>query len=123
MYYRISEWIDSVMKNGMPKEVISVCFNLYDDIDNTWSLEMVGCSSFDEDDSDWACDEVTDFGTRNNPLRWIQDSDWSEIQLMISDMVSRYLKEGTYKKLFNNLDGVAVGFVDGDLELLKRNSK
>ncbi|SFH57054.1 hypothetical protein SAMN04487830_10258 [Pseudobutyrivibrio sp. OR37] len=32
MYYRISEWIDSVMKNGMPKEVISVCFNLYDDI-------------------------------------------------------------------------------------------
>ncbi|SFH56701.1 hypothetical protein SAMN04487830_10232 [Pseudobutyrivibrio sp. OR37] len=32
MYYRISEWIDSVMKNGMPKDVISVCFNLYDDI-------------------------------------------------------------------------------------------
>ena len=119
MYNRLSEWIDDAIKTGIPKDVVSVCFNLYEDIDNNWSVEMVGCLSFDESDSDWACDEFTDFGTRNNPFRWNQDSDWSEIQLKISDMLLRYLKEGEYKNQLNNLAGVAVGFVDGDLDLLK----
>ena len=117
-YKTFSKWVESAIEKGIPNEVISICFNLYDDIDDNWSIEMVGCTSYDSDDFDWACDEYTDFGTRNNPYSWNQKSDWEDIQQQVSYIIQKYLKEGMYKEQFINLRGVAVGFVDGDLIVL-----
>ena len=42
MYDMISTWLDGVFDSAIPDGVVSVCFNLYEGGDNSWSLEVVG---------------------------------------------------------------------------------
>ncbi len=58
------------MQTGISNEVIAFGFNLYDDGDFHWSMELIGTSEFDVDDEDWLCNEVTDFDTRDGPFQW-----------------------------------------------------
>ena len=117
MYEKISKWIDNALEKGIPEEVTSIAFNLYEDEDS-WSMEIVGCGSFDAEDSDWACDEITDFDTRENPYLWTQDCEWEEVQSEMLELLKKYLAEGTYGTKLKELQGAGVGFVDGDLDLL-----
>lgn len=49
----------------LPSDVEAISFNLYEDNGDKWSVELVGTSTFDENNSDWACNEV--YTTRENP--------------------------------------------------------
>lgn len=118
MYDKISTWLDSVFDRSIPEGVVSVCFNLYEDGDDSWSLEVVGCSSFDGEDPDWACDEVTDFETRDEPFTWTEEAIWEKVLSDITKILYQYIQEGKASRYLNSLDGVAVGFADGDLNIL-----
>lgn len=118
MYNKISEWLDTVLENEFPDEVIAVAFNLYEDGDDSWSMEVVGTSSFDEDDPDWACDEVTDLGTREEPFAWEEESSWEEVQSEMSHILVKYLEEGKFADKLLGFKGLGVGFVDGDLVII-----
>lgn len=118
MYERLSAWLDEVFSRNAPEGIVSVCFNLYEDGDDSWSMEVVGCSSFDSNDPDWACDEVTDFGTRDEPFEWTDDSIWEKVLSDITKLLYQYIEEGSASEYLNSLDGVAVGFADGDLNIL-----
>ena len=118
MYDRLSSWLDEVFERNIPEDVVSICFNLYEDGDDNWSLEVVGCSSFDSEDSDWACDEVTDLGTRDEPFAWAEEAIWEKVLSDVTKLLYQYLQEGKASAYLNSLDGVAVGFADGDLNIL-----
>ena len=118
MYERLSAWLDEVFSRTAPEGIVSVCFNLYEDGDDSWSMEVVGCSSFDSNDPDWACDEVTDFGTRDELFEWTDDSIWEKVLSDITKLLYQYIEEGSASEYLNSLDGVAVGFADGDLNIL-----
>ena len=118
MYERMSAWLDEVFSKPVPDGVVSVCFNLYEDGDASWSMEVVGCSSFDSEDSDWACDEVTDFGTRDEPFAWTDDSIWEKVLSDITRLLYQYVQEGSASLSLQSLEGVAAGFADGDLNIL-----
>ena len=118
MYDKISTWLDGVFDRSIPEGVVSVCFNLYEDGDGSWSLEVVGCSSFDSEDPDWACDEVTDFETRDEPFTWTEEAIWEKVLSDITKILYQYIQEGKASVYLNSLDGVAVGFADGDLNIL-----
>ena len=118
MYDKISNWLDGVFERKIPDGVVSVCFNLYEDGDNSWSLEVVGCSSFDSEDPDWACDEVTDFETRDEPFAWTEEAIWEKVLSDVTKLLYQYIQEGKASEYLNSLDGVAVGFADGDLNIL-----
>ena len=119
MYNELVVWIDEALAQGIPKDVVAVCFNIYEDGDNSWSMELVGCSSFDSDDDDWACDEVSDFGTRDNPSTWDFAGDWEALLVDMGAKLTKYLETEDNADKLAMLDGVAVGFVDGDLIILK----
>lgn len=80
MFDEISEWLDDVLEDisdtGIPNAVIAFGFNLYDNGDDNWSMELIGTSEFDTDDEDWLCNEVTDFATRDNPFQWCKKAEW-----------------------------------------------
>lgn len=118
MYDELATWIDKALAQGLPEDIVAACFNIYEDADNSWSLELVGCSSFDPDDDDWACDEVSDFGTRDNPFTWNSKGDWETVLADLKKKLTRYLETGRSADKLKKLDGVAVGFVDGDLIIL-----
>ena len=121
MYEKLSAWLDDVFSREIPDGVVSVCFNLYEDGENFWSLEVVGCSSFNSEDPDWACDEVTDFETREEPFEWTENAIWEQVLSDVTQLLYQYVQEGKASAYLNSLKGVAVGFADGDLNILVEN--
>ena len=68
------EWLDLILKNELNSEIKAINFNLYEDTDNKWSIELVGTFSFDRDNDDWACDEVFAFlaSIKDAPERYLE---------------------------------------------------
>ncbi len=119
MFDTISVWLDALLDEAdMPEGVAAFGFNLYDDGDDNWSLELVAAGSFDREDEDWLCDELSTFGSREAPLQWQQAADWDQILAACGDALRQYLDGGKYAPLLKEKAAVALGFVDGDLELL-----
>ncbi len=110
------EWLDAVLKDELPSEVKAINFNLYEDTENTWSIELVGTSEFDENDDDWACCEV--FSTRENPFVIEQEGDWQTVEEIFEEWISDYLANGKLSKKMKQNEAVGIGFVDGDLTIL-----
>ena len=103
------EWLDLILKNELNSEIKAINFNLYEDTDNKWSIELVGTFSFDRDNDDWACDEV--FATRDNPFMIERESDDGEEG-------DEYLSFGKYAGSLKKYQAIGIGFVDGDLHIL-----
>ncbi len=116
---KIADWIDSVLKNtAVPADVIAFCFNLYEESDGSWTMELVGTKRFDLEDEDWACHEATDFGSRENPYNWEMECEWDEaLEYMVNEL-KQYLSSGKYSDLLKSKEGIGVGFVDGNIEIL-----
>ncbi|MDE6642268.1 MAG: hypothetical protein K2K63_17295 [Acetatifactor sp.] len=122
MYCKIETWLNNVLEYKIPSQIPSsiraFCFNLYEGGNGNWSMELVGTESFDPNDEDWACDEITDFGTRKEPLSWEKETGWSEVLSEVSSALKHYLENGLYADILKSRMGVAVGFTDGNLEIL-----
>lgn len=109
-------WLDKILEEELPKGIKAICFNLYENANNKWSIEFVGASSFDEEDQDWACDEV--FTTRDNPFVIEKESDWNIILDLFTNKINDYLKNGKHSDKLKNYLAIGIGFVDGDLDIL-----
>ena len=119
MYKEVENWIDSILMDTVPKEVAAFCFNLYEESDeNYWAMELVGAARFDLEDEDWACDEITDFGTREHLFRWESECEWDEALSQMVEILQQYLQSGKHADILKSKDGVGVGFVDGNIEIL-----
>ena len=109
-------WMDDILKNNLPNAVVAINFNLYEDQDNTWSIEFVGTGSFDLEDEDWACDEI--FVNRENQFKISYNGDWKEVEKLFIDYLNEYLNKGTYADKLKNYSAVGIGFVDGDISVI-----
>ena len=122
MYKLVETWIDNLELNDIPEEVIAFNFNLYDGCDDLhWSMDLIGADSFDLEDSDWACGEVADFASRDPKFEWEEACDWETAYDRIVTALKEYLEKGKYASALKGRTAVAVGFDDGDLELLFTN--
>ena len=110
------EWLDLILKNELNSEIKAINFNLYEDTDNKWSVELVGTFSFDKDNDDWACDEV--FTTRDHPFVIECESDWKLVETFFIGLVNEYLSSGKYAGKLKEYQAIGIGFVDGDLHIL-----
>lgn len=115
-YDDFEKWVDAALAVELPEKIEAFCFNLYEEGNNVYAVEIIGSPSFDEIDEDWACDEV--FNNRDYPLLWKSDKSWEGVLEDTKALVKRYLKEGRYASLLLSKKGVGVGFVDGNIELL-----
>ena len=116
-------WLDTFLKNELPKNIVAFNFNLYED-ETSFHIQLIGASSYSKDNSDWACDEV--FSTGENIFvipKSIAGISWENgLQYSIS-VIKEYLNIGKHSNILKSSSAVAVGFVDGDLETLFDNTK
>lgn len=112
------DWIDFQLVDAKLKGVVAFCFNLYELEDNGYEMDLIGASSFDIDDEDWACDEVTSFNSRNPFYEFNCDGNWENALDYICKEINKYLQDGKYSSILKSKKCVAVGFVDGSLEIL-----
>ena len=113
---KFKKWLDNILKTKLPDGVIAINFNLYEDIDNKWSIELIGASSFDENNDDWACDEI--FTTRDNPFVLVEESYWKTIEIIYTNLINEYLKNGKYSNILKQYTAIGIGFVDGDINIV-----
>lgn len=120
MYEQFEKWLDKYLLKGFPDDVIAANFNIYEDSDDYWSLEIVGTQSFDEEDQDWAFDEITDLGSREDLFSWEADEEWEVVLENVIEIIKEYLEKGKYANTLKRLTAVGTGFVDGDIEIVYR---
>lgn len=122
MYQQVESWLNTILQQDMPGGIAGLNFNLYEDYgangEKRWSMELIGSSCFDQEDEDWACDEVCDFGTREDPFCWEENTQWEMIIDKVIQILRKYLSEGRFAEKLKQFDGVGVGFVDGNIEIL-----
>ena len=122
MNMNISNWIDNMLNTDIPDNIVAFCFNLYEEGDGNWSMELVGSDWFDLEDEDWACNEITDFESRKNLYEWKMDCDWEDALAYMVNELTEYLANGKHSELLKSSIGVGVGFVDGNIEILHSKS-
>lgn len=115
MYDEFEQWLDEQLENGLPDNSAAVNFNIYEEEDNEWSIQLIASDRFDAQDDEWACFEV--YSSGEELYYWEKECSWEEIQEDVREIVKRYLDEGKYAGMLKDLRAVGFGFVDGDLEL------
>ncbi|MBB5320167.1 hypothetical protein [Marinobacter oulmenensis] len=115
------EWINKSLVNGVPSQVKAFSFNLYETGSN-FGIELIGASEFDEADPDWACEEVFEPEQRqlDIPLAYSGEN-WEQCLENMKSALSGYLQTNEPgAKVLKQAQGVGIGFVDGDLEVLTK---
>ena len=121
MYNEFATWLDAALEADLPEDIAAFNFNLYEDDEYLWSIELIGASRFDAEDPDWACDEV--FTNREEPLSWSAETDWETVLETMTQYVEKYLAEGENAAILKNSEAVGIGFVDGDITIVHVNAE
>ena len=127
IYEEFSHWLDDILENNdMPEETKAFCFNLYEesDEDHIYGAQLIAAGEYDPEDKEgeWACDEVWSCEENIFTVETSDEDDtgWAHAQELIKEMVEEYLKNGKYADILSSAEAVAIGFVDGDLEIISR---
>lgn len=120
-YNSFQNWLNTILSVDLPEKVEAINFNLYEDVGNVWSIELVGAGSFDEEDEDWACDEV--FTTRDDPFTIRYKGSWEEVEDIFTGYIRQYLENGKLAERLKWYKAVAVGFVDGNITVLYKSDE
>ena len=112
-------WLNAILeKNPMPINTMAVNFNLYES-DSTFDVQIIGSSMYDEEDSDWACEETYTSGENCFYLdksKEIYDKDVALVT--IEEMVAEYIDHAKFGYKLKQYIAVCAGFVDGDIEII-----
>ena len=125
IYEEFARWLDDILENNdMPEETKGFCFNLYEESaeEHIYGVQLIAACEFDPDDKEgeWACEEI--WSCEEN-IFTVDTSDEEDTgrehaQELIKEMAVEYLGSGKYKDILNGAAGAAIGFVDGDLEVI-----
>ena len=117
-YDSFAKWVDSVLQLEFPKNTIAVNFNLYEENnENEYSIQIIGAEKFNEED--WACYET--FTTGENLYIWVEEGDWENALETATINLKKYLDSGMYSSDLKRYDGIGIGFVDGDIEIIYKH--
>ncbi len=111
MFDELSEWLDTVLEAEISDDddVTAFGFNLCDDGDCCWSMELVGASDISVGDT-WRLDDMPDFDTRENLFRWKKEAEWEEILADVINALKEYLQNGKYADTLKSRVGVGVEY-------------
>ncbi|MDE5556357.1 MAG: hypothetical protein K2J32_01505 [Ruminococcus sp.] len=117
IYSSFKEWLDNLLENNdMPADTKAFNFNLYDEGDEVFSVQLIASDRFAPDDEDWACCEIW---SSKEDIFCISASDEEDksgetFQNFVSDMVIDYIAKSD---ILSSVP-VGIGFVDGDLNII-----
>src|SRR5262245_13870257 len=118
LFTEFNIWADRVLATQYGQKVVAFNFNLYEH-ESEFAIQLVGTSSFDMSNEDWACDEVFSSGEDLFYLSHaIVGNQWQSALETAKSLVKNYLDLGKQADVLKRSRGVGVGFVDGNIELV-----
>lgn len=119
-YAGFETWLDGVLANRqLPDGVVALNVNIYDGANDTYDVELIGAPAFDENDDDWACEELFTSDILSLPVT-PETEDWEEGLAHIIGMVRQYLQTGRFRGMLEGFEAVGVGHVNGAIEVVYR---
>ena len=125
IYEEFAHWLDSLLENSdIPGSAKAFCFNLYEESDeeHIYGIQLIAAGEFDpgDENGEWACDEVWSSGEDIFTVDTSDEEDtgWKHAQELFREMAEEYLESGNYSRILRSSQGVGIGFVDGELELI-----
>ncbi|MCO8120133.1 hypothetical protein NHH03_00165 [Stieleria sp. TO1_6] len=118
---RLSVWLASSFSDSDTAAIRGYSFNLVENA-GQFTVELIGAPTFDESDSDWACDEMFVGSPRSIPIpEAVHEGKWESCQENMSTILRDFLEFGDETaRILKRADAVAVGFVDGELAVVYR---
>jgi hypothetical protein len=118
-----NDWLNLALSSPIPDEVQAFSFNLFEPafVDDTkFGVELVGAGAYTPENTDWACDEIWEAKPRQlNIPRYISGDEWEACLALIKKQVQTLLSsDGSISTALKSRQAVALGFVDGDLDVL-----
>ena len=120
MLNSFTDWMTDSLSSELPNGIVAFNLNLYEDNDS-FHVQLIGASTFNEADSDWACDEI--FSTEESLFsvsHTITGNTWQDGLSFIKNLLIQYLDNGEKSSILRSAQAVAIGFVDGDIEIVYR---
>ena len=125
IYEEFTAWLDDILENNdMPESTEAFCFNLYEESaeEHIYSIQLVATAALDPADNggDWACDEAwsSDENVFTVDISDEEQKDREHAHELFEEMVKEYAENGRYGKVLLKAKGLALGFVDGDLDII-----
>ena len=110
-------WADAVLTEH-PEEAVAYNFNLYEH-ENAFAIQLIGAERFDAEDTGWACDEMFTSGEDLFELpHAVVGEQWEAALKGARTLVQAYLRTGAHSARLGRARAVALGFVDGDIEVV-----
>ncbi len=124
IYQEFEKWLNSLLENDMPENTAAYNFNIYEEDDETYGVQLIASDEFSEEDDDWACSEIW---SSEEDIFYIDHSDEKDADRergleFISVLISDYLEKGGKSAKLKAVNAVGAGFVDGDLKIIYRKA-
>ena len=124
IYIEFEKWLCKLLENDMPDNTAAYNFNIYEEEDETYGVQLIASDEFSEDDDDWACSEIW---SSEEEIFYIDHSDEKDADRergleFISQLISDYLEKGEKADKLKAVKAVGAGFVDGDLKILYKEA-
>ena len=124
---KFTSYLNDAFRDINEPNIKGYCFNLFEPagIKNIkFGLEIIGASEFNKNDSNWPCKEIWEPEQRQLmiPVSW--SSEEYELCLeRIKELINKKLKsQSFFVKNLKAAQGIGVGFVDGNLDVLWSNN-
>ena len=116
-------WLENGLDVEIPEGIRGFSFNLFEPAripGVKFGIEIIEAATFDEEDPDWTYDEIWEPSIRQLaiPLDFSGDK-WKVCLDRMKELVVNYLKSNTNAtRKLKSVEGVGLGFIDGDLEIV-----
>ena len=124
LYVEFDAWLRKICLMDYPEpEIIAYYLGLFESSTGGVTAYLIGSKEFDEEDEDWACNDdfVPQPKLKYLHLRGTEAMNWMEVQSMVASMMKKFLKDPVHENCFlNQAEAIAVGFDEGNLEIVFR---
>lgn len=115
-------WISAALSRPMPEGTEAFHFNLYEGTDSV-HVQLMGTDAFiageDPATDYWPSAETFSTGEDIFEVPFsVAGPDWEAWLNTLTDLLNKYLAEGSGSDVLRNSKGVGMGFVDGDMHVL-----
>ena len=125
MYNNFRDWLNDILQNNRFENVKAFNFNLYEDADENdspfFSVQLIGAPFYNPENDDWACNEL--YSSEENLFIIDNCEDWEDCLDIATKLIREYLYDEKCSVVLRLAEVVAVGFVDGDLEVVSYNDQ
>ncbi|GHT79470.1 hypothetical protein AGMMS50262_23200 [Bacteroidia bacterium] len=117
---KFENWIDNIINKECPDEkIVAYYFGIFESGEKEYTLYLSGSTEFNEENSDWACNDDFEPKEKYLSLPQYHHFEWEDVLNEIVKILQEFIHTDVYKNSFlSQAKAIATGFDEGDLILI-----